>query len=432
MSHKVLEKKSGEIKLEINVEKEKLEKVTTLVAAELSKTVKIPGFRPGKAPLFMLEKEIGKDRFWAEVVDKVVPEAYFEAVIAENISAISAPQINVTQFVPGETLVFEALVATMPEIKDLKYKDLKIKAKKVEVSENEKKEALQDVLKRSSEEKEVDRAAKKGDRVEIDFLGTLKGLPFEGGESKNHPLILGSESFIPGFEEKVAGHKTGEEFDFDITFPKEYHAKNLAGEKVNFKVKLHKVFEQVTPKASDEWAKTIGFDSLAVLNEEIEKELKSQKELNTRRETEEEIISKIIEKNEIDAPSVIVTEEIHRMVHEAEHNLMHAGLTMEKFLEMSKKSIKELEEEMKPEAEKRVKVGIVLGEIAKAEQLKAEEKEIDEQIDKIVAIRSEVPEEDLRAAYDNPSGRREIGNQIIVQKTLDKLWHYNVVWSQEL
>lgn len=427
MSHKVLEKKSGEVKLEINVEKEKLEKVTSIVAAELSKTVKIPGFRPGKAPLFMLEKEVGKDRFWAEVVDKVVPEAYFEAVIAESITAISAPQITVSQFIPGETLVFEALVATMPQIKDLKYKDLKVKAKKAEVTEKEKKEALEDVLKRSAEEKEVERSAKKGDRVEIDFLGSLKGLPFEGGESKNHPLILGSESFIPGFEEKIAGHKPGEEFDFDITFPKEYHAKNLAGEKVNFKIKLHKVFEQVAPKASDEWAKTIGFDSLSALNEEIEKELMSQKELNARRETEEEVISKIIEKNEIEPPSVIVTEEIHRMVHEAEHNLMHAGLTMEKFLEMSKKTIKELEEEMKPEAEKRVMVGIVLGEIAKAEEIKAEEKEIDEQIDKIVAIRSEVPEEDLRAAYDNPNGRREIGNQIIVQKTLDKLWHYNVV-----
>lgn len=427
MAHQVLEKKSGEVKIQVTVDKEKLAKATDLVVAQLGKNIKVDGFRPGKAPLFMIEKEIGKDRFWSEVVDKVVPESYIEAVMAEDIRTISNPQITVTQFVPGEVLVFEALVAILPEVKDLKYKDLKITAKKAVVTKKEKEEAIEDLLKRSTEEKPVERAAKKGDRVEIDFLGTQKGLPFEGGESKNHPLVLGSDAFIPGFEEKIVGHKAGDEFDFNINFPKEYHAKNLAGQEVNFKVTLHKVFELVTPKPSDEWAKNFGFKDLKTLEAEVEKELLGQKEVAAKRETEEEVITKIIEKNNIEAPSVIVAEEIHRMVHEAEHNLMHAGLTMESFLEMSKKTIPELEEEMKPEAEKRVKVGIVLGEIARAEELQVSDSEIEAEIESIVQLSSgEVVEDDLKAAYEDPARRREIGNQIIVKKTLDMLWEYNV------
>lgn len=426
--YKVLEKKSAEIKFEIEVEKEKLKKVTDMVLEDLSKSVKIDGFRPGKAPLFMVEKEVGKDKFWAEVVDKAVPEAFYEAVIAEKIIALSRPEIRITQFVPGEKLVFEATVAVLPEIKDLKYKDLKIKEEKVSVSDEDKKEALTGLLERYSEEKEVDRAAKKGDKVEIDFKGTMKGLPFDGSESKNHPVILGSGMLVPGFEEKVEGHKKGEEFEFDLTFPKDYHAANLAGEKVNFKVKLNKVSEIVKPEPSDEWAKKVGnFESLAKLKEELEKQIKFEKELAAKRGTEGRMLEKIIEKNKIEAPETLAGEEVHRMIHEAEHNLAHSGLTMEKFLEMSKKTHTDLEKEMKPEAEKRVKIGIVLGEIARAENIQIDEKEVDSEIEKIISISGpETSKEDLRAAYEEPAKRKELGNSIIIRKTLDRLWKFNV------
>lgn len=426
--YKVLEKKPTEVKLEIEVEKEKLKKVTDMVLADLSETVKIDGFRPGKAPLFMVEKEIGKDRFWAEVVDKAVPESFYEAVISEKIITVSQPQIRITQFIPGEKLIFEAVVAILPGIKDLKYKDLKIKEQKVEVTENDKKEAFEGLLQRYSEEKEVERAAKKGDRVEIDFAGTMKGLPFDGGESKNHPVMLGSGMLVPGFEEKVEGHKKGDEFEFDLTFPKDYHAANLAGGKVRFKVKLNKVSEIVTPKADDAWAKKVGnFESLAKLKEELEKQIKFEKELAAKRQTEEEMLAKIIETNKIEAPEILAGEEVHRMVHEAEHNLSHSGLTMEKFLEMSRKTLGDLEKEMKPEAEKRVKIGVVLGEIARAENVQIGEKEVEAEIEKIISVAGpETSKEDLKAAYEEPGRRKELENSIIIRKTLDKLWTLNV------
>ncbi len=427
MPHKVLEKKSAEIKFEITVEAEKLKSITKIVTEDLSKRLKIDGFRPGKAPQFVIEKEVGKDQFWAEVIDKIIPEAYFEAILAEKVSAISQPQVQVKEFIPGEKLVFEAVTATMPEIKGLKYKDQKIKFKSDSATEKEKKEALEGLLEKYAEEKEISRAVKNGDRVEIDFEGTLKGLPFDGGASKNHPIVLGSNVMIPGFEEKIVGHKTGEEFNFEIVFPKEYHAKNLAGQKVEFKIKINKSFEKIKPTLDDNFAKNFGLDSLESLKKELAKELDLQKDLAARRKTEEKIIETIIKENKIEAPKVLVDEEIHRMVHEAEHNLSHSGLTMDKFLEMSNKTIEELHKEMEPEAVKRVQIGIVLGEVARLEKIEVNEAEIDSEIEKIIATATPGTNvEDLKAAYDTPERRREIGNNIIIRNTVEKLWQFNV------
>lgn len=427
MSHKITEQKAGEVKLEITVDAKKLEAVTNLVVSELGKSVKISGFRPGKAPQAMLEKELGSDRFWAEVIDKVVPEAYYEAIIAEKLQVVSQPQVAVKAFVPGESLKFEATVAILPELKDFKYKDLNVKAHSEKVKKEDLDKALSELVKRMTEEKKVERAARKGDKVEIDFEGTMKGLPFEGGTSKNHPLVLGSASMIPGFEEKIERHKAGDEFDFDITFPKDYHAANLAGQKVNFKIKVHMVLELIEPKLDDALASKYGFKNTEDLKAGVEKELQFQKDLEQKRLTEEDMLGKIIEKNKIEAPNVLVSEEIHRMVHEAEHNLSHSGLTMEQFLDMSKKTIPELEKEMQPEAEKRVKIGLVLGEVARLENINVEDKEIDAEIERMISVSDEgASKEDLKAAYDTPDRRREIGNTMVIRRALEKLAEYNV------
>lgn len=426
--HKILERKQGEIKLEITVEKGQLSKVVDLVATELGKSVKISGFRPGKAPQFMVEKEVGKDRFWAEVIDRLVPEAYYEALTTEKIVTISQPEVQVKEFITGEKLVFEATAAILPEIKDLKYKDMGLKYKKPAVTDAEKKEAFEGLLKKYATEKEVDRATKKGDRVEIDFEGTLKGLPFDGGKSQNHPLVIGSDTMIPGFEDNLIGKKPGEKFNFDITFPKDYQAQNLAGQKVNFKVKINKVYEAVDAVANNEFAKNFGLGSLAELKTELEKELVFQKELAEKQKVETEIIEKIIKDNKIEAPEILVNEETHRMVHEAEHNLSHSGLTLDKFLEMSKKSLDDLKKEMRPEAERRVSFGIVIGEVTKLEKLKVEESDIDKETEKILATATPgVNPEDLKAAYDNPEQRREMGNNLLIRKAIDRLWKLNVV-----
>lgn len=427
MSYKITEKKQGEVTLEIVVEKTQLEKITKMVAEELSKSIKTPGFRPGKAPLIVVEREVGKDQFWAEVVDKAIPEAYFEAIVAEGISVIAQPMVKLKEMIPSDHITFEATVATMPEIKDFKYEGFKIKAQQAKVTSNDIESALLDLANRMTEDKDVKRAAKSGDKVEIDFEGTMKGIPFDGGKSQNHPLILGSGNMIPGFEEAIIGKQPGEEFDFDITFPADYHAKNLAGQKVNFKVKLNLVSERITPKIDDEAAKKFGLESLEKLKEELKKQLLFEKELEAKRSTEEKVLEAIIEKNKIEAPSVLVAEEVHRMVHEAEHNLSHSGLTLDKFLEMSKKTLPELEEEMKPEAEKRIKIGVVLGEVSKLEKIDATEKEVEAEVERIIATSPEgTSKDDVRAAYKTAERERELKNSLVIRKTINVLWTKNV------
>lgn len=428
MGYKVLEKKSSEVRFEITIEKEKLQKITKNVVESLGKNIKVDGFRPGKVPQFLIEKEVGKDNFWAEVIDKAVPEAYFEAILKEKINVISQPQVQVKEFVPGERLVFEAVAATLPKIEDLKYKGKKIKFKKPTSTKEEKEKALEGLVEKYAEEKEVERAAKNGDRVEIDFDGTLKGLPFDGGSSKNHTLLLGSKTMIPGFEEKIVGKKAGQDFEFEIEFPSEYHAKHLASQKVKFSIKLNKVFEKVRGEASDDFAKKLGFSDLEKLKSELEKELDFQKILAEKQKIEQKIIEEAIKENKIEAPSVLVDEEVHRMVHEAQHNLSHSGLTMEKFLEMSNKTLGELQKEMEPEAIKRVQVGIFLGEVARKEKIEAGEEDINKEIENILKTATPGTDiADLRAKYDTPERRREIGNNLIIRRAVEILWKENVL-----
>ncbi len=428
MSYKILEQKASEIKIEITIEAEKLKKVTELVTAELSQTVKIDGFRPGKAPQLVIEKEVGKDRFWAEVMDKAIPEAFYEVVVKQKLVTISQPKVEVKSFVPGQSLIFVATVAVLPEMKDLKYKGLKIKETKTALKDVEVEKALEELAKRMTKEVAVERAAKEGDKAEIDFEGSLKGLPFDGGTSKNHPVVLGSKTLVPGFEEKLADHKAGENFDIKVKFPADYHAGNLAGQNIDFKIKMNSVLELQVPAIDEELAKNYGFADLAKMREEVKKEMNFQKELEEKRKTEDKIIAAIIEKNKIEAPEILVEEQTHQMIHEAEHNLSHSGLTMEKYLEMSKKSLAEIEAEMKPEAERRVKVGVVFGEIAKLEKIEVTEAEINTEIDKMIGFSDpSVNKDDLKAAYETPEKRREIGNNIIIKKTVDKLWEYNIV-----
>jgi trigger factor len=427
MPHKILEKTQGQVKIEITVEKDQLVKTVDLVTAELSKSVKISGFRPGKAPQLMVEKEVGKDRFWAEVIDRLVPEAYYESVVTEKLMAISQPEIQVKEFIPGERLVFEATTAILPELKDLKYKGYGLKFNKPSITDQDKKEAFDGLLEKYATEKEVTRESKKGDRVEIDFEGTMKGLPFDGGKSQNHPLVIGSNVMIPGFEDNLIGKKPGDEFDFEISFPKDYQAKNLAGQKVNFKVKMNKIYESEKAVADDEFAKKFGLKDLTELKAELEKELIFQKELAEKQKLENQIIEKIVKDNKVEAPEILVKEEIHRMVHEAEHNLSHSGLTLEQFLEMSKKTLEDLHKEMEPEAKRRVTFGIVIGEITRAENLKVEETEIGAEVEKILATATPgVNPDDLKAAYDSPDQRREMGNNMLIRKAIDRLWELNV------
>lgn len=412
----------GKVKLTVEVEPGKITLASDEVYAKLAPSVKVPGFRPGKAPKNIVEKEIGRERFEAEVLDILLPQTYYEAVMQEKLEVVGAPEVKLVKFVPTDGLTYEATVEIMPEIKIPDLKKISVKKQKIAVSKEDIQEVIDDLAKQLQKFEKVERAAKKGDRVEIDFDGYLKGLPFDGGKSQNHPLVLGSGSFIPGFEEQLEGVQAGDEKDVEVTFPKDYHAENLKGEKVTFKVKVHTVEEVILPEINDAFAKEVGtFADLATLKTDIEKQLLFTKETQERHRLEDEILQAIAEKSKFTVPEGLVAQEQERLMHEAENNLAQQGIQMPQYLEMIKKTEEEIIAEMKPEAEKRVKIGMLLTQIAKDGDYTASEKELK---DAVVDRLKNVPEEQSAEAkkyYESHDGQHALENAIVGTKVLDYL-----------
>jgi len=413
----------NKVKLTIEVEAGKLALASDAAYVKLAPSVKTAGFRPGKAPKNIVEKEIGSERFEAEILDIILPESYYEAVMSEKLEVVGSPEVKVIKFVPSDGLTYEATVEIMPEFKLPDVSKISVKKQPVKIVEKEVQEVLDDLAKQLSKAVKVDRPAKVGDKVEIDFEGFDAGVPFEGGLSKNHPLLLGSGQFVPGFEDQLVGMKADEEREINVTFPEDYHAANLKGKKVVFKTKLHHVEEMVSPAIDDVFAAQVGpFKDLAALKVDVEKQLKFTKDLQERRRIEDEILAKLVEKTKFTAPSTLVSQEQHRLVHEAENNLAQQGIQMPQYLEMIKKTMEDIELEMKPEAEKRVKVGIILTQIAKAGDYTASEKEIEESIARKMELYQGQELEQAKAYFETPEAKHQIENSVVGQKVLDYLY----------
>ena len=412
--------KDGKVKLTIEVEAGKIVLASDEVYAKLAPTVKVPGFRPGKAPKKVVEKEVGSERYEAEILDILLPQSYYEAVMAEKLEVVGAPEVKVIKFVPTDGLTYEATVEVMPEIKIPDLTKIKVKSKNAKIESKEIEEVLADLAKQLQKYEKVDRAAKSGDRVEIDFEGFMKGLPFEGGKSQNHPLVLGSGSFIPGFEEQLTGVKADDEKEIEVTFPKDYHSENLKGEKVTFKVKVHTVEEIILPEITDAFAKEVGpFADLATLKADIEKQLLFTKETQNRHALEDEILAAIAEKSKFNVPESLVGQEQHRLFHEAQNNLTQQGIQMNQYLEMIKKTEEEVRAEFKPEAEKRVRVGMILSQIAKDGKYEATEAELKSTIEDRLKNIPEGQSEDARKYYESHDGKHALENAIVGNKVLD-------------
>jgi len=412
----------NKIKLTIEVEAGKLALASEAVYAKLAPSVKVPGFRPGKAPKNIVEKEIGSERYEAEMLDILLPESYYDAVIAEQVEVVGSPEVKVLKFVPTDGLTYEATVEIMPEIKLPDIKKISVKREKIKIADKDVQEVLDDLAKQLAKPTPVERAAKLGDRVEMDFEGFVDGVPFEGGKSLNHPIVLGSGSFVPGFEGQVVGMKADEDRDIEVTFPADYHADNLRGKKATFKVKLHSVEEIIMPELTDDFAAQVGpFKDVAELRADIEKQLIYTKELQERRRVEDEILGKLVEKTKFVAPSSLISQEQHRMLHEAETNLSQQGIGLEQYLSMTKKTKEDMEAEMQPEAEKRVKIGIVLTQIAKDGKYEATDAEIEDSIAHKIEIYQGEERKQAEEFFTSHDARHQIENSVIGQKVLDYL-----------
>ena len=412
------------IKLTIQATEDEIKAAKNNVVKKLSANVKVPGFRAGKAPSHLIEKNIEANILQSEVVEELINRLYPEAAKSLDLRIVSQPQLAVTKFVPFTDFQFTAEVDYVGEVKLADYKKIKIAEPTVSVTAKDVNQVLDNLAARSSSKKVVDRKAKDKDEVIIDFAGYEVGgqdvLP--GTDGKDYPLSIGSNSFIPGFEQEMIGLKKGDTKSFDMTFPKDYGAKNMQGKKVTFKITVKDVNEQVLPKIDDQFASTVGpFKSLTELKSDIKKQLTAEKKRESQQEHENKILEEISKKSQIAVPESLIAEEVERMEAEEKRNIIYRGQTWQEHLDEEGLTEEQHREKQKPTAEARVKIGIILGEISEAENIKVTEADFEKRMQD---LRKQYQDPAMQAELDKIENQRDIMSRMLTEKTLDKLRSY--------
>ncbi|WP_062104535.1 trigger factor [Bacillus niameyensis] len=382
-----LEGNQGVLTVEVNVEtvNEGLNKAFQKV----SKQVNIPGFRKGKIPRPLFEKRFGVESLFQEALDFILPDAYAKAVDEAGIVPVDRPEIDIEQMEKGKELIFKATVTVKPEVKLGEYKGLEVEKLDDTVTDEDVNEEIKTLQERQAElVVKEDGEVENGDTVVIDFEGFVDGEAFEGGKSENYSLEIGSNSFIPGFEEQLIGAKSGEEKDIEVAFPDEYHAEELAGKPAVFKVKIHEIKAKELPELDDEFAKDVD-DKVETL-EELKTSIKDRLTESKKNEADQKLRNDLVEKAaanaEIDLPEIMVDNEIDRMMQEFEQRLQMQGMNLELYFQFSGQDEAALREQMKTDGEQRVRTSLTLEAIAKAENLEADEEAVDEEIKKMAEM----------------------------------------------
>jgi len=373
----------AEVELEIELKQEEFQPDMDKAVEELSKEVKISGFREGKVPMDVLEKHVGKDMIVNHALDLAIPRILTEVIKKEKIDIIARPKIEV---VSTDPVKIKATAPIYPEVKVDGYDKVKIKAKEVKLGDKEVDEAIERVKKQFVEWKEVLRAIEKGDKAEIDFEGFDEGgASLEGTQSKNHPLIIGENMMVPGFEDNLAGMKTGEEKDFELTFPKDYHKKSFQNKKVKFHVKVNKVEKAEYPELNEEFIEKITGAKKPVddFKKDVERDLKKYKQQEARKGQEEELLEKFLGVAKVDFSDILLEEEVDYMLRDMRQNMQQKGIKFEDYLTHMKKTEEQLREEMKEEAKKRITLRFALQEIMNKEKIEVSEDKVKEQLAKI-------------------------------------------------
>lgn len=413
------------VELTISLGAEELKAAEQVALTKLAKEVKIEGFRKGKAPLEMVAAQVDPNLLNQETLENALSKSVAEAFLKEKVQAINRPEVDVKKFIPGTELEFTATTEIMPKVELGDYKKLDVKKEAVKVSKKEVKETIDRILKNFTEKKKVEREAKNGDEVIIDFLGKKEGVAFDGGKAEKFPLELGSKSFIPGFEEGLIGRKAGDELSLDLEFPKDYHAKDLAGAKVVFEVKIHEVRENVEPEINEEFLSKLGnFKTKEEFEKQIEEDLKTQKQAEADEKFKDELVKKLAEVSKVPVPEILLEDQKRSIEMDMQQNLMYSGLSLEDYLERMGKTREEwLEKDVEEVAKMRVKSGLALAELSKVEKVKSDTKELDARIAQLKEQYGNSKEVQKQLSSDDV--RRNLANQILTEKTIDLLVKFN-------
>ncbi len=349
------------VELKVTLDAKDLKDAHKKAVERLAKDVKVEGFRMGKAPLDLAEKIMNPNEVSSLALDIAVRTSIPEAFKKAEKSPLVIPEVNVTKFVPGEMAEYTATADILPDVKLGDYKNLKVKKEKTEASEKDVKEILDNIQNAYAEKKVTKNSAKDGDEVIIDFVGKKDGKAFEGGSAKDYHLTLGSKQFIPGFEEGIVGHASGDKFELNLTFPKDYFNKDLAGKKTVFEVLVKQVNEVIKPKLDAELAKKCGpFKSIDELKKDIKKNIELQNEAKATDKFKDALVDKLVEKSKVSAPEILIKDQLRLIKDDFERNAKNRGLSLEDYVKQSGESFENWEKEIEKIAEKRVKASLVL------------------------------------------------------------------------
>ena len=412
------------VQLTVTADAELLQAAKKETLDHLAHDLKLPGFRQGKAPAAMVEKNVNQATLQTDFLDRAMNAVYGAVLDQEKLRPVAQPKVEIKKFVPFGTLELQFEVEVVGDVVLPDYKKMKKTKPEVKIVAKDVDGVIAELKKREAEKQDVDRAAKSGDQVWIDFKGVDSKTKeaIKGADGKDYPLMLGSGTFIPGFEEEIVGLKKGAEKTFTITFPADYGVPSLQKRKVDFTVTVNKVQEVIEPKLDDALAAKVGpFKSVDELKADIKKQLAAEKQNQVNREFTDELLLDITKKAKVALPESLVDEQVERLVREQKQNLMYRGQTWQEFLDEQKQTEDEYRKSLRPDAELRVKAGIVLGEIAEQEKVTvtAEELEI-----RIQLLKGQYPDAQMQAELDKPESRREIASRLVSEKTIDKLLGY--------
>ena len=408
--------KNNEVKLSFTIEAAKFEEAIQKVYAKSAKYFNIPGFRKGKAPYKIVEKQYGAQIFYEDAFNEVVPEIFEKEVKEAGLEVVSRPDIDITQMEKGKDLIFTAVVQTKPEVKLGKYKGIELKKVEYNVEEKDIDHEIHHMQERNARLVNVeDRPVEKDDTTVIDFEGFVDGVAFEGGKAENHELVIGSNTFIPGFEDQIIGMKIDEEKDINVTFPEEYFSKDLAGKAAVFKVKLHEIKKKELPEVDDEFAKDVSeFDTIKELKASIKEKLEEENKNKAKYETEEEAIKTVCENTEIDIPSGMVETETDNMIRDIEQRLQYQGLNFAQYLQMMGKTEADMRKEMEEQALRQVKTKLVLEAIVAAEKIEASEEEVKTKLEEMATTYGR----DVKELEQNESLKLYISESVKTEKAI--------------
>ena len=421
MSLQVEKLEKNMAKITVEVPAEQFEKALTAAFNKNKSRFNIPGFRKGKAPQAMVEKMYGVEVLYEDAINEALDATYGDAVTESGLEVVSRPEIDVVQVEKGKELIYTATVAVKPEVTLGEYKGIEVEKASAEVTDEDIEAELKKVQEQNSRLITVeDRAVEDGDQTVIDFEGSVDGTPFEGGKGEDYPLTIGSHSFIDTFEEQLIGKNIGEECEVHVTFPEEYHAKELAGKPAVFKVTVKEIKRKELPELNDEFAGEVSeFETLEEYKNDVKSKLSLKKQKDAATENENHVVDKVVENAQMDIPEPMIDSQVNNMVNDYARRMQSQGLSLEQYMQFTGMTIETLKEQMKPQAVKRIQTRLVLEAIVKAENITVSDEAVEKEIaDMAESYKMEVAQ---IKEYMGENGIEQMKEDLAVQQAVDLL-----------